>query len=137
MKELFADAGYWIALFHPHDQLHLKAIAVSRDIKEYRIVTSQAVLTEFLNHTASFGSRYRENAARVVNNLHQNSDSEIILQTPELFDEALILYSQRLDKGWGLTDCSSFIIMQQRNIREVLAYDEHFAQAGFLPLLRG
>lgn len=48
MNEVFADAGYWIALFHPRDRHHSKALAVSQTIKGRRIVTSQAVLTEFL-----------------------------------------------------------------------------------------
>jgi predicted nucleic acid-binding protein len=51
-------------------------------------------------------------------------------------EAALTLYSQRLDKEWGLTDCNSFLIMQQQAITEVLAHDEHFAQAGFIALLR-
>jgi predicted nucleic acid-binding protein len=44
-------------------------------------------------------------------------------------------YSQRLDKEWGLTDCVSFIVMQDRKITEALTTDEHFEQAGFRALL--
>ena len=46
------------------------------------------------------------------------------------------MYNQRQDKTWGLIDCASFLIMQQWRITEALAYDEHFRQAGFIPLLR-
>jgi hypothetical protein len=49
---------------------------------------------------------------------------------------ALTLYAQRPDKEWGLTDCASFLIMQERGITEALVYDDHFHQAGFIPLLR-
>ena len=137
MKEVFADAGYWIALFHPRDRLHSKALAVSQNIKGQRLVTSQAVLTEFLNHFAAFGSQFRQKAVQVVESLKQSSDVEIVVQTSKQFEAALILYSNRPDKEWGLTDCNSFLIMQQRNITEVLDHDEHFAQAGFIALLRG
>jgi len=34
-----------------------------------------------------------------------------------------------------LTDCSSFLIMQELNLNEVLAHDKHFQQAGFITLL--
>lgn len=38
---------------------------------------------------------------------------------------------QRGDKAWSLTDCSSFLIMQDLGITEALAFDRHFEQAGF------
>jgi predicted nucleic acid-binding protein len=34
------------------------------------------------------------------------------------------------------TDCYSMVVMKQRNIREVLSYDEHFQQEGFIALMR-
>ena len=40
------------------------------------------------------------------------------------------------DQRWSLTDCSSFLLMEQRGISEALAYDRDFEQAGFIPLLR-
>lgn len=54
---VFADAGYWIALFNPRDTLHNKAIIASQTTQAQSIVTSQMVLAEFLNHYASMGSR--------------------------------------------------------------------------------
>ena len=35
-----------------------------------------------------------------------------------------------------LTDCISFVVMEERGIRDALTADEHFKQAGFQPLLR-
>lgn len=39
------------------------------------------------------------------------------------------------EKGWSLTDCTSFHIMAERGLIDALTADEHFAQAGFRPLL--
>lgn len=136
MNMVFADAGYWIALFNPRDQLHDKAVAASQVTQNYPIVTSQAVLTEFLNHYANFGPLFRNRAVQVVRSLQDDPDVEIVTQTAAQFESALLLYAKRQDKAWGLTDCASFIMMQERGITEVLAHDEHFTQAGFLPLLR-
>ncbi|MFM6264927.1 MAG: PIN domain-containing protein, partial [Dolichospermum sp.] len=44
---------------------------------------------------------------------------------------------QREDKEWGLVDCISFIVMQDRGISDALTTDIHFQQAGFRALLRG
>ncbi len=46
------------------------------------------------------------------------------------------LYCQRNDKNWGIVDCISFIVMEERRITEALTTDIHFQQAGFRALLR-
>ena len=84
------------------------------------------VLAEFLNHYASMGLQFRQRAVEVVRSLQQDQDVEIVPQTNGQFEEALILYGQRLDKEWGFVDCTSFLIMQKRGISEALAYDDHF-----------
>jgi len=45
------------------------------------------------------------------------------------------LYQNRPDKNWSLTDCISFVVMQEHGITEALTADRHFEQAGFVPLL--
>jgi predicted nucleic acid-binding protein len=116
--------------------LHDKAVVTAQVTQERPIVTSQMVLTEFLNHYASFGELFRQRAVQVVRSLQDDAGVEIVSQTAEQFEAALTLYAQRQDKAWGLTDCTSFLIMQERGITEALAHDEHFSQAGFHPLLR-
>lgn len=59
MNGVFADTGYWIALFNPRDQLHAKAVTASQVLQGRQIVTSQMVLTEFLNHYAALGQPFR------------------------------------------------------------------------------
>jgi predicted nucleic acid-binding protein len=50
--------------------------------------------------------------------------------------KAIELYSQRPDKEWSLTDCVSFITMQEHGLAEALTGDHHFEQAGFVALLK-
>lgn len=69
MKAIFADTGYWIALFNPWDYLYSKAIAVSQVTQNRLLVTSQMVLTEFLNHYSVLGQFFRQRAVVVVRNL--------------------------------------------------------------------
>ena len=52
------------------------------------------------------------------------------------FDRALELYERRADKDWSLTDCLSFLVMEDRGIRDALTADHHFEQAGFRALMR-
>jgi predicted nucleic acid-binding protein len=54
----------------------------------------------------------------------------------ELYERAFELYQDRRDKEWGLTDCLSFIVMQDRGLTMALTSDAHYQQAGFRALLR-
>jgi len=46
------------------------------------------------------------------------------------------LYCRREDKNWSLTDCMSFVVMEDEDIEDVLTADHHFEQAGFVALLK-
>ena len=136
MRTLFADTGYWIAMSNPHDDLHGKASTVIKQLGICRIVTSQMVLVEFLNYMSSYGQHLRRVAVSVVNELEKDPGVEIIPQTESQFDSAVAHYASRSDKGWSLTDCASFVLMEERHIPEALAHDKNFEQAGFVALLR-
>ena len=136
MKTVFADAGYWIANFNPRDEWHENAKTATAQLGKFRVVTSQMVLVEFLTHCGGSGQELRVSAANVVNDLVIDPNVEIVPQSSAQFDLALERYSSRPDKNWSLTDCASFLVMEELSIREALAYDRDFEQAGFIALLR-
>src|SRR5208282_5143253 len=45
-------------------------------------------------------------------------------------------FSARPDKEWSLTDCISFVVMNERGMTDALTSDHHFEQAGFQILLK-
>ncbi|MGB9145153.1 MAG: PIN domain-containing protein [Acidobacteriaceae bacterium] len=135
MERVFADTGYWIALLNPRDELHPRAMEFSRTFGLERIVTSEMVLTEFLNGLSPYGPYHRQAAARAVESLRA-SGAAIVAQTPQLFAQALSRYRAMADKSWSLTDCASFLIMEAEHLSVALTHDGHFAQAGFQALLR-
>lgn len=55
--------------------------------------------------------------------------------TSNAFREATERYRTRGDKTWGLTDCTSFLLMEQKGITDALSGDRDFQQAGFAALL--
>jgi|GEM_PF-87763 len=136
MKTVFADAGYWIAILNPADDLRAKAASLSNSLEPFQIVTSEMVFTEVLNSFSKRESAFRQAAAQFVKQSFDNLKIEVVPQTSDLFRQSLDLYEQRADKAWSHTDCASFCIMQQRNILEALTHDRHFEQAGFIALLR-
>jgi predicted nucleic acid-binding protein len=134
--DVFADTVYWIALVNPRDQLHGRACAASADLAGGRIVTSEWILTELLNCFAESRPELRIAASNAVASLRSSPDVIIAPQTSSGFSGAFDHYCDRTDKGWSLTDCSSFLIMRERGIDTALTHDKHFEQAGFKALLR-
>jgi len=59
----------------------------------------------------------------------------LVPATSELIERGRKLYRDRLDKNWPLTDCISFVVMQDHQLTEALTADRHFQQAGFNALL--
>ena len=133
---MFADTGYWAALQDSRDRLHGTALALTNEIESLRIVTTQMVLVEVLNMFGSRGEQQRRLALEVVERAERSVDVEIVPQTAAQFRAALERYTQRTDQTWSLTDCASFIVMEERGITEALAHDRDFEQAGFTALLR-
>ena len=137
MTTVFADAGYWLALWRPRDALHERAMAVAESMGTTAVVTTQLVLTEALDAMAGAGEFHRQLAVQMVRDLEQDPDVEIIPQTDAQFRASVERYAARPDQRWGLTDCASFLVMEERGLTEALAYDRDFEQAGFVALLRG
>jgi predicted nucleic acid-binding protein len=80
--------------------------------------------------------RYRAAAIQLLESLETDPSVEVVLLTDSLYRLAFNLFKQRGDKEWGLVDCISFIVMQDRGIIDALTADTHFQQAGFRALLK-
>ena len=136
MREVFADAGYWIAVTYDDDALHSVARLVTDELESCRIVTTEMVLVELLNYASKLGPHMRRLASNLIQNILRDASIEVVPQTSRQFREAASRYADRPDQRWGVTDCASFLLMEQRGMTEALAYDRDFQQAGFVALLR-
>ena len=136
MREVFADAGYWIAMLDSNDELHQRARAATGELASCLTVTTQMVLVELLNFMGRAGERKRRLACRLVERLENSPSVEVVPQTGTQFKVAVERYASRLDQRWSVVDCASFLLMEERGIHEALAHDQDFEQAGFVALLR-
>jgi predicted nucleic acid-binding protein len=81
-------------------------------------------------------ARWRQEFVDLYKDLRANPNIDIDPCADAVLDEGISLYSQRLDKEWSLTDCTSFAVMRRDGITEALTGDHHFEQAGFVALLK-
>lgn len=132
---LFLDTAYIYGLFNTRDQWHQKAVEWSQKIalENYPLITTEFVLTEIANGLSAV--KFRQDASEIIHILQDDEFVRIIPATSELFQQGLDLYENRNDKDWGLTNCISFIVMQENKVTDALTTDDHFRQAGFRALL--
>jgi predicted nucleic acid-binding protein len=131
---IFIDTAYILALVNTADQHHLQAEAAATAVTP-PFVTTEAVLVEIGNALSKV--RWRHLGIETLHDLRTDPDIEVVPVDATLFDRALALYSSRTDKEWGLTDCISFVVMQERNLTHALTTDRDFEQAGFQNALLG
>ena len=135
MTEIFADSFYWIALVNPTDASHQTVLGFSQTSLDSVLVTTDEVLSEFLNYFSAAGERKRRIVGTMVEETMNHSRIMVLPQTRDSLLSGFALYKARGDKGYSLTDCISMTTMRERNIREVLTHDHHFEQEGFILLL--
>ena len=132
MNAVFGDTFYFIALLSPDDEAHTQAVEYSRRIDG--LVTTEWVLLELADGLADTPNRRIFKATRDA--LFADPPAVVVRLDMELHRKAIELYNQRTDKEWSLTDCVSFVVMQEHGLTEALTGDHHFEQAGFVALLK-
>jgi predicted nucleic acid-binding protein len=132
VNAVFADTFFYLALLDDAEPGHKRALAESRFSR--RIVTTEFVLLELGNACA----RAEDHAdfLAFVAGMVASPRVRIIPVSSELFNRGLARMRERSDKDWSLTDCISFIVMEEEGIHEALTGDQHFEQAGFKALLK-
>ena len=130
MAVYLADTWYLIALFDPHDSHHQRARRIDRFTSRDLIATHDGVFSETLTYFSGDGGLVRRRIVDFVR-ARQRDAAWYVGRSSDLFNRALALYAERLDKEYSLVDCTSMVLMRERGITHVLTNDHHFRQEGF------
>lgn len=133
MSACFADTYYFLAFLNPRDTDHHRVRTFNATFRR-PLVTTQWILTEVADALAK--PRNRRVFSEFLLRLRSDARATIIGADEELFEAGLRLYRDRPDKDWPLTDCISFVVMEEHGVTEALTNDRHFEQAGFAALLK-
>ena len=136
MRGIFVDASGWIAIANKSDEWHFIAV------KEYdslfdegaNFITTSLAMIEFGNGLAAVEKRHL--ALALFERIKKSERIEVINISEDLDSRGWEMYKNRPDKEWGVTDCISFVVMQDRGLLEALTADHHFEQAGLQILLK-
>lgn len=133
-RTVFVDTSAFLAIKNRRDALHNDAVTIKGRLldagvwlltTDYVLDESYTIIRLRAGHRVAveFGEELR--ASRLV---------RIEYLTPDAIEEALTIFKRFKDKEFSFTDCTSFILMRRLGLREALAFDGHFTQAGFVEL---
>ncbi len=69
-----------------------------------------------------------------VEEILQSKTLHLVWLDTAQFQEAVKVMETNEDMRWSFTDCTSFAIMRQLEIKKAFAFDPNFEQAGFARL---
>jgi uncharacterized protein len=133
MTRVFADTYYFFALINVKDAAHQRALRFSQ-AHDNPLLTTGWILTELADGLSAVV--HRPIFPKILAGLRADPETIIIPPSEMLLSQGIDLYCARPDKDWSLTDCISFVVMQQHGLKEALTADRHFEQAGFQILLK-
>jgi len=132
MKGLFVDTAGWVACADASAPAHT-TFAAARDRWLHEggvLVTTDYVADETLALLRGrLSLRVAETWWRQVEGSSHLRWEFISLARA---DKARELFFRYTDKNFSFTDCTSFVVMRELKLREVLTLDHHLAQAGFI-----
>ncbi|SRR5258708_1853503 len=134
---LFVDTSGWIEVFRRNMSPDRSARDLLADAMKKRcpIITTNYVISEFIGRGGKACGLNRKSLLEAVEKILRFPNIEVVHIGEESHTLAIVFLRERLDKDWSLVDATSFNVMSQRGIREVLATDSDFVQAGFIKLL--
>jgi uncharacterized protein len=129
---ILIDTGAWYALSDPRERHHGHAAALFRRLtkgEHGRMVTSDYILDE--TYTILRMRLGIETVKRLRDLLGQSPSIQLVRVSDNDFERSLDLMISHGDKHWSLTDCTSFVLMQELEIGDAFSFDHNFTEAGF------
>jgi uncharacterized protein len=129
--EIFVDTGAWFALQVLDDRWHREAAETLQAMltRGHMLLTTNLVVGE--TYTLLRRTQGHEAAFRFVETLERSPRLTQVHVDEDLEREVFALLRRYRDQAFSFVDGSSFAVMRQRRVRRALAFDAHFAAAGF------
>lgn len=127
---VFADTGFWVALFDARDQYHSTAKAAWRRTRESgNLVTSELVVYETITYL-NCSLRNHGLTLAFVDGVAA-SRMPVLNLDPVSRSRALELLRTYRDIPLSFVDCASAALMERERIADYAGFDNHFRRLGF------
>lgn len=128
MKRLFVDTSAWYAFVNRRDP-NYEAVAGTLRRRDVRFVTTSYVFDETVTLV---NYRLGHRVACTAGGVLRNPAAADLVQVSAADEQAAWqLFTERADKQYSFTDCTSFVVMRRLGLTAALAIDDDFRREGF------
>jgi predicted nucleic acid-binding protein len=134
-RRVFWDTSFFFALVAKRDPAHRPAVVADEKLLKTggRVVTTDYVVDETFTLTkACIDAR---TALGLLDRMERSESIDLEPLTGGRFLASKQYFRKHSDHGYSFTDCTSFVVMDEFEIRAALTTDRHFKEAGFEVLL--
>jgi uncharacterized protein len=131
MSIIFLDTSFIVALHAIQEQQHATARKTWAEVigRRGQVTTTTFVLDEAVTFFNNRG--HHALAVSIGRQILESPAFDLIHVDAQMLERGWDYFVRHKDKRYSLTDCISFVIMEQRGLSQALTLDHHFAQAGF------
>lgn len=132
MDRVIIDTSAVVALFDKKDYHHARVSSLFEKIfrGKIKVVITDYILSECI--TTILMRTNHDTAVKSGEFILESKVIELVWLDELLKRKAWEYFKRHSDKMYSFTDCTSFALMREENIRRYLAFDDHFKQAGFV-----
>ena len=130
-RDAFVDTSALYALIDRRDSHHSMMSGLVRRILQSRrrLVTTDYIVCEAVNLANARAGHYV--GRRILDLIDRSSALRVEGIGSLRFEATKVFYRRHSDHRYSFTDCTSFVIMRELKLLEVLTTDQHFREAGF------
>lgn len=134
-RRVFGDTSFFFALVAKRDPAHRLAVAAYEKLLRAgaRVVTTDYIVDETLTLTKTRVAG--RSSLALLDRIESSEAIDLELLGSDRFAASKQYFRKHSDRGYSFTDCTSFVVMDELEIRAALTTDKHFAEAGFEVLL--
>jgi predicted nucleic acid-binding protein len=130
-RDAFVDTSALYAIIDRKDSHHLMMSGLVRQLLQSRrrLITTDYIVCEAINlANARPGNQVGE---RILDLIDRSSALRVEWVGSARCEATKSFYRRHSDHRYSFTDCTSFVIMRELKLSQVLTTDEHFREAGF------
>lgn len=131
VRDAFVDTSALYALIDRKDSHHSTMSGLVGRLlhSRRRLLTTDYVVCESVNLANARAGHHV--GGRILELVDRSSALRVEWIGSLRFEAAKAFYRRHLDHRYSFTDCTSFVVMRELKLLDVLTTDQHFQEAGF------
>lgn len=133
--KIMLDTNFLVGLYNSNDQYYLRAMNLSKEYmnEKHTLFLTNYIYDETLTHLLTSYPGYGYGRTQIFEKAISNFPhiTYVDLDTTLQAKAKDIFFKYSKDHVWSFTDCTTYALMKDLKIKQILTFDDHFTEMGF------